>query len=160
MVENGPDAIDIGGGADPAGFAGSLFGRHETGRSQDLAGYGEAEIATGTFGQAEIGDPWPVLLVDQDIRRLQVAVQDALLVGVINRLGDDLGVTRRPLRWHRTIAHDIRQVPSLNQLHGEIVLPVLFAGFMDGDDIGMVEIGRRLGFTPEAQDLLFAGELP
>jgi hypothetical protein len=41
--------------------------------------------------------------------------------------------------------------------HG--VLPVMLADLVDGDDVRMIEVGRRLGLSVEALDFRFAGEL-
>jgi len=38
-------------------------------------------------GEAEVGDPEFTLLVDQEVRRLDVTMQDASLVRVLERLG-------------------------------------------------------------------------
>ena len=52
-------------------------------------------VAVDPLGQAEVGDVGLALLVEQDIGRLQVAVEDAALVGVMDRLGDDGDQPRR-----------------------------------------------------------------
>ena len=46
-------------------------------------------VGVDPLGQAEVGDVRLALLVQQDVRRLQVAVEDAALVGMVDRLGDD-----------------------------------------------------------------------
>ena len=64
------------------------------------------------LGQAEVGHERRSGRVDQDVRRLQVAVQDAVLVGVVDGAGDveqagDLGRARR----RGCLA---REAPSMN----------------------------------------------
>jgi len=45
------------------------------------------QARSNQLGQAEVGDPDGVVLVDQKVRRLDVAVEHPLLVGVGERLG-------------------------------------------------------------------------
>ena len=47
-----------------------------------------ANILLDALGQAKVGNIRLPLIVDQDVGRLQVAVQDAALVGVVNGLGN------------------------------------------------------------------------
>ena len=55
------------------------------------------QVAVGVdpLGQAEVGDVRLALLVEQDVRRLQVAVEDAALMGVMDRLRGDGDQPRR-----------------------------------------------------------------
>ena len=45
-------------------------------------------FAVDALGQAEIGDVYLIMAVDEHIRRLQIAVQDSLLMGVVHGPGD------------------------------------------------------------------------
>ena len=45
-------------------------------------------LAADQLGQAEVGDLHPALLVQQDVLRLDVAVDDAVVVGVLEGLAD------------------------------------------------------------------------
>ena len=49
---------------------------------------GQAAAILDPLGQPEVGDVRPALLVEQDVGRLEVAVQDAALVGVVHGRGD------------------------------------------------------------------------
>ena len=80
---------------------GGLFRRHVTGRAQNLSTGGQLRTDLRLLGQAEIGDPELVELVDQQVGRLEVAVQRALLVGVMHRPGRELDVPCRAVRRER-----------------------------------------------------------
>src|SRR5262249_4285888 len=64
----------------------SLLGAHVPKRAQDVAGEGQA-VVTLDLGQAEVGDPETALGVEQQVRGLDVSVEDAPGVRVIERLG-------------------------------------------------------------------------
>src|ERR1035441_9932560 len=49
----------------------------------------------------------------------------------------------------RTVADQVLQGFTVEVLHGDERLAVLFANVVDGADIGMVEGGRGLSLTPE-----------
>ena len=50
-------------------------------------------------------------------------MEDALLVGVVDRLGDTLHVARGLRRGQGAVANELRQVLSLDVIHREEVLP-------------------------------------
>ena len=83
FVEGQAQRIDIG-----AGVATALesLGRHVSDRAHDVAGTGQVAVA-GDLGQAEVGDPDRAVGVEQEVRRLDVAVEDAVLMGIIECLG-------------------------------------------------------------------------
>ena len=107
-VEDRPQAVDVGGRRDRAAAPDGLLGGHVGGRAQDRAGDGQARVGLDPLGQAEVGDVGLALGVEQDVGRLQVAVQDAALVGVVDGLGDlgdqprggpRVGRVARPAAW-------------------------------------------------------------
>src|SRR5437868_78321 len=57
------------------------FRRHVTQRADEVAG-GRQVISAFDLGQSEIGDPDDPMLIEQQIARLDVAVQDSLSMGV------------------------------------------------------------------------------
>ena len=72
-------------------------------------------------------------------------MQDAPLVGVVDRAGRGSRSTAPPL-GDRTIAVEPgRQGITFHELHAEKVISIVLAHLKDGHDVGMVEIGDRLG---------------
>ncbi len=70
-------------------LAGGLLGRHVPRRTHHLAGHGQVELlALHLLGKTEIGDPYPSFLINQDVARLDIAVDHAVLVRVIQCVGD------------------------------------------------------------------------
>src|SRR5262249_54095617 len=51
------------------------------------------------------------------------------------------------------------ETAALDQLHGEVVLPLVGADFVDGDDVRMVQAGRRLRLAAETLHVVIRGEL-
>jgi len=96
--------------------------------------------------------------VDQDVGRLDVAVEDAAGVRVrhgFGRLGDEPGggagvVGVAVDQGHEAAAGD--------EPHGEVVLAVVRADLVDRDHAGVVEQGYGLGLVLEASPLVVAGE--
>ena len=70
------------------GVAFDLLRRHVVRRAEELAGRGEVRAAGGDLGDAEVGDLRAVAFEEDDVRRLHVAMHDALRVREIERLGD------------------------------------------------------------------------
>ena len=67
--------------------ADGLLGRQVGGGAHGRAGAGEP-AALAQLGEAEVGELEPLLLIEHDVRRLHVAMDDALAVGVGEAGGD------------------------------------------------------------------------
>ena len=69
--------------------AASLFGWHVVGSAKGRAAHREgAQLAFKVFGQSKIGDVWLAAGVEQDVRGLLVAMQNAVLVRMMDRARD------------------------------------------------------------------------
>jgi hypothetical protein len=65
-----------------------LFGRHVAGRAEDRRGVREAAAALDDFRETEIREMRLALDIDENIRGLEVTVQHAALMCVMNRARD------------------------------------------------------------------------
>ena len=70
-------------------------------------------------------------------------MQNAVVVGVVNRLADRHQQPGRVLRRHRAIGQLARQGRPLDELHGEIRLPIVLADLEDRYDVRMGQAGCR-----------------
>ena len=93
-----------------------------------------------------------------DVRGLHVAVDDALRVGVVE--GGQDAVHDVELLVERLQQVTVDRGPEIGahqELHRHVEEPVLLAEIVYGDDVGVVEEGRRLRLAPEAIEGLVAG---
>ena len=67
-------------------LARGLLGAHVAERADDVAGERDAAVVLNPR-EAEVGDPELALQVEQQVRRLHVAVDDAVVVGVLQGFG-------------------------------------------------------------------------
>ena len=110
------------------------------------------------LGQAEVGDPRLIGGVDEHVLRLQVAMQSATLMGEVDRLGDDLDVARRALRRQRPVLHEGSEVAARHVVHREVMLAAMLADLVDGDDVGVLQVGGGFGLAQKSFDLVRAGQ--
>jgi hypothetical protein len=94
MIENGAKTIHVAVPPHFTALSAGLLRRHKVRRPEHLASDGNAGVTIEAFGQAKIRDARFIVSVHQDVRRLEIAVQDALAMRVVNGFGDELDVTR------------------------------------------------------------------
>ncbi len=138
-----------------------LLRGHVGRRADDAAGlrWTDPRSVGGPLGQAEVGDVRAAFPVDQYVGRLEVAVEDAVLMGVVDGPADEGETAGRVARFHRAVGQHAGQGPTLHQRHGEVGPAVALAGVVDGDDVGMVEEGGGADFRLEAGKVFRRGEL-
>ena len=117
------------------------------------------------LGHAEVAQLGLALAGQQDVGRLEVAVNDPLLVGVMDGPGQELQPGGRLPGRQRPPCQPVVQAGTVNQLEGEVRASgprpgVVLADLVELDDVGVLQPrdGRRLG--PEAQPLGMVGEDP
>ena len=102
LVHRHAERVDVGG---EDGLAMELLGRH-VGRAADHGGAVRRDLDEAR--RAEVGDLQEPALGDQHVARPQVAMDDALLVRVIERVADLAGVVERARKIDRAVARDDR----------------------------------------------------
>ncbi len=140
FVKRRAQAVDVGRCRHRLGAAAGLFRRHVGRRPHHRAGLGRRHPGIGPdpLGQSEVGHVRLVMLVEQDIRRFDIPMQDRPLMSVMEGAGD-LGHQCSHCARVVLQARDVSgQVPTLNELHAEIGLIVLLADFVDRDDVRVV----------------------
>ena len=122
-----------------------LLRGHVVDRAHDLAGAGQLVLLrAGRFepGQTHVQNLDRPLPIQQQVRRLDVAMHHAVLVGVwqsAGRLQDavhGLVERQRPL-----LLDERREVGAVDVLHHQEVRAAGFVGVVGGDDVGMFELG-------------------
>jgi hypothetical protein len=138
-----------------------LFGAHVPWRSHERAADGHRHLV-GSLGQAEVGQPDVPLIVDQQVRGLDVAVDDSAVVGVGQGLRRLKAPPRHVLGFQRLLRplafiEDVGQASAVDELHGIVMHAALAADGEDWHHIGVVQPGDGLGLAAEALHGRFIG---
>ena len=88
----------------------------------------------------------PVVL-DLDVLRLQIAVDDPLLMGSFQGFGDLLGDGEHLVDRDRPLLDAIGQRRPFDQFQDQCLLALGFLQPVDVPDVGMVQRGQDFGFT-------------
>jgi hypothetical protein len=104
-------------------------------RAEHLAGQRQIRVAVQLPGQAEVGHAGLILRVEEDLRGLEVAVQDAAFVRVMNRSRGALEIRGGLLVRQGTVPHDFRQALARNVVHGEEMPAFMDADFVDDHEV-------------------------
>ena len=160
FVEDRPQGIDVGRRADPPGLAPGLLGGHVTGRPHQGSAPGPARLVVEPLGQAEVGDLGDAVGGQEDVRGLQVAVDDPPAVGGVDRVGQGLHQPGRRSDRHRRAGILLGQGAPLDQFQDQVGAAVMLADLEDLDDVGVLEARHGLRLGAEAGPDLGPGELP
>ena len=126
------------------------LGGDVVGRAPDLVVRGG--LRPGERGDAKVGQLRLVRLVDKNVLGLHIAMDQALLGGGAQPLGNLPPHVQHRQRVHRPIVHQPVERTRLHQLHYQIGLRGHLAKGVDPHDVRAIELGRGLRLVPETLD--------
>ncbi len=149
----------VGDGAERRTRAGEVLVVNRAGHGVGCRGVGCCNFARragcgSDLRQAEIQYLGVPALGHEDVRRLDVAVDDAGSVSGVERVGDVDGDGEKNVRFQRTPGDAVLQRQPVQKFHGDERFAVLLVNFVDGADVGMVQSGGGLRFALEARQRL------
>ena len=147
LVEDDAEAVQI--RASIQLLAARLLGAHVVRRAHHRAGARHARRRIIGAGDAEIGQRRGAVIAQQDVVGLDVAVDETLLLRVVDRAGDFARhaqgegdrAWRAVLAQHRTAG---------KIFHRHVVIVAAAADIVDADDVAMMQARGDLGLAQEA----------
>jgi hypothetical protein len=106
----------------------------------------------GNLGQSEIENLRLTSVGDEDIRRLDVPMDDSLRVCRIQGVGDLDAQIEHHLDLQRLARDPMPQRLPFQQFHGDEPSSIGFVNFVDGADVRMVQRGRSFGLPLETAE--------
>ena len=150
LVQHHAEGVDV--GARVQVLTGGLLGAHVLGRAETHARLRQPTAFPSTPGQrdAEVGHHRPAV-VEQDVVRLDVAVDQAMVVGVVERAGDFRGdadgIVHRQLDLALEPGAERSALDVGHYVEHRALDP---ARVEQGKDVGMVQVGGGLDLLEEA----------
>ena len=155
VVESGAEAVDIGSAVD-VDLAADLLGGDIVRRAVGLALFALGGLDIGRLaGQTHIGQLHDALRVDHDVLGLDVAVDQAVGVGVLEGVADlDDDLDGFLLAEDVPVGDVVGDGLALDVLHDEIVVAARLADVDGLDDVRVVELAGGLPFLVEPLHVL------
>jgi hypothetical protein len=122
---------------------------HHSGFGPEIRRVFVGDVRRGELGEAEVEDLHLSARRDEDVLRLDVAVNDALGMGLVQRVGDldphvdDAGRIQRP------VSDQLGERLPVDVFHGDVADAALFADIVDVRDVGVRERRSRSRFPCE-----------
>ncbi len=153
LVQHDAEAVDVRAGG--RRLSSDLLGREVAGRGRRRGGAG-----LGVPGHAEVREVRTVLVVEEDVRRLHVAVDHPLGVRGAERAGHLRGHGDEPIGGKGATAERVGEAAAAQPAHHEVGAVRLPPVVVEGDDVGVLEAGDQLRLGLEAADEVgIVGEL-
>ncbi len=154
FVENRAQRVLVAQRADRADLPPGLLGRHVRRAAHDRPGARLVRVALHLLGQAEVGDLGLAVERQENVRRLQVPVDDAPRVRLRHRATELHHHRRRRSRRLRLAADGLGEAAPGDELQREVRQAVVIAVLVDLDNSRMLDLGDGAGFDVKPRDMV------
>ena len=144
LIKHRTEAVNVAAAVHAVPFTPRLFGTHVERRPGKAWAMTEVLVPQG---QAKIDEVRHVVVVKKDVARLDVPMDQPVLVGAVQRFGQSCHQLGCPCVRQSGLFDPRGQIGPIDPLGNDIAgALVRAADIVHGNDVGMVEIGDRAGF--------------
>ena len=153
LPEDDAERVDVGRGRD--GLAARLLRREVLAGAEHRAGLRDAVLDVERARDAEVGHLHLALAAEEDVLRLHVAVDEPVLVGEGEPVGDrERELERLPDRKPARTHEELLQVLAVDVLEDDVLAAVVVPAVDDGDDVRVRELRDRPCLATKALEVL------
>ena len=152
FVEDDTEAVHVAAAVDLARLTGRLLRAHVRRCAYDRPILSDPNVSGVALGEAEVHQARPANAVQHHIGRLDVTVDDAALMGVIERFGKSGRDLAALAEGQPTGRHAVAERDAFYQFAGHERLAVHPPGIEESNDMWMLQTGDIHGLTQEAVD--------
>ena len=127
-----------------------LLRGHVVRRAHHLLGGGQRVVGARSakdFGESEIRDLHTPLAVDQDVLRLDIAMHNPFIMGVLKGIADLRHNRQHLARRQLGVRQQLPKIGAIDELHDEVIEPIDLSEIIDRDDVGMTQLCQGASFT-------------
>jgi hypothetical protein len=178
LIENGSEAVNVCRRRERLAASGSLLGGHVSRCPQNGTRLRQQALPRDLLRQAKVGHHWHsrleladgrlrlcgVRILKQNVCRLQIPVQDAALMRMMNGTGNagkqsyHCPVAIVPLRIVLAVGNGSCQTATLDQFHAQEWQSFVLADLENRHNVGMIQPGCGLGLAAETLQIGGRGE--
>ena len=160
FIQDYAQAENVGPPVNPMGLAASLFRTHVGRRAREAAIRDRRGcLRWEGHRQAEVGDIGSILGIEQDVRRLDVPMDEAVAVCMIECLGNRQNDPNGFLLGEPSLAHASRQIAAADQLRYDVAAPgIRSPQVVDWNNGGVVQAGDDSCLGEVSSRLLWIGD--
>lgn len=160
FIHDDAQRIDVATNIDVGGIAHDLLGAHVGERADELTYVGakgrDDEVIKHGARDAKVEDLWFASFCDEDVARLEVSVDHAALMGVMNCVAER-GEDREPfLRAWVLLRNELREIAAFDQFHRDerLIAAIVLRGasFVDLGDARVEQATKHFCFVLKASE--------
>ena len=149
LVEHHAQAVDVGAAVDPVRRARDLLGRHVRRGTGDDAEFGAARPRL-VEAEPEVDEDGAAIRREDDVRRLDVAVDDEPGVGVGQGVGHGGRDPGRLRPGRAVVLQPSAEVGAFEEIRDDVNLPPVQADVVDRHDAGVAQLREPAGLLEES----------
>ena len=153
LIKNCAERVNIGCCGQLFGPTRGLLGRHVARCPENIERIRDRAFLFDQTRQSEVGQMWFAILIEQNISRLDVAMQNAALVRELDRSRDFHEQFHRASDRYRLAPQNFIELSALDEFHTEVTRAVALADFVNRNNLRVLQTRRGLGLVTKTPQM-------